>query len=139
MFGWTENRERGFGTTCVRGHNEVSPTLREADLVQPLDELLMMELHVCNRGGTLLRAFALGESPEVIVGRDERCDIRIGSPSVSREHCTIEADGEDLVLRDLGSTSGTFCNGQRIDKIRLRDGLSVEIGPAVLKFFETGI
>ena len=58
----------------------------------------MMELHVCNRSGALLRSFALGDSVEVLVGRDEGCDIRIVSQSVSREHCVIEQQGEDLVL-----------------------------------------
>jgi len=99
----------------------------------------MMELHVCNRAGTLLRAFALGENQEVIVGRDETCDVRILAQSVSREHCAIEQDGEDLVLRDLGSSGGTFVEGKRVDKVRLRDGMEISVGPAVLKFYESGI
>jgi pSer/pThr/pTyr-binding forkhead associated (FHA) protein len=99
----------------------------------------MMELHVCNRAGVLLRAFALGDNREVIVGRDETCDVRIVSPSVSREHCAIEQDGEDLVLRDLGSSGGTYVEGSRVDKVRLEDGMEIGVGPAVLKFFESGI
>src|SRR6187399_1177703 len=73
----------------------------------------MMELHVYNRAGERLRAFALGDSKEVIVGRDETCDIRILAKSVSREHCAIEQDGEELVLRDLGSSGGTFMGGKK--------------------------
>lgn len=99
----------------------------------------MMELHVCNRAGTLLKAFALGDSAEVIVGRDESCDIRIMAQSVSREHCSIEQDGDELVLRDLGSSGGTLLDGKKIEKIRLQDGMEVAVGPAVLKFFEAGI
>lgn len=99
----------------------------------------MMELHVCNRAGVLLRAFALGENKEVIVGRDETCDIRILAKSVSREHCAIEQDGEELVLRDLGSTGGTYLNGNRVEKVRLEDGMEINVGPAVLKFYESGI
>lgn len=99
----------------------------------------MMELHVCNRDGILLRAFALGENKEVIVGRDETCDIRIMAKSVSREHCAIEQDGEELVLRDLGSSGGTYLGGNKVDKVKLADGMEVAVGPAVLKFFESGI
>ena len=99
----------------------------------------MMELNVCNRDGILHRAFALGENKEVIVGRDETCDIRIMAKSVSREHCAIEQDGEELVLRDLGSSGGTYLEGNRVEKVKLHDGVEVAVGPAVLKFFDSGI
>jgi predicted component of type VI protein secretion system len=99
----------------------------------------MMELHVCNKNGALLRAFALGDTAEVIVGRDESCDIRIMARSVSREHCLIEQQGEHLVLRDLNSTGGTYINGDRIDQVEVEDGVEVNVGPAVLKFYENPI
>ncbi|MCH8823191.1 MAG: FHA domain-containing protein [Planctomycetes bacterium] len=94
----------------------------------------MMELHVCNKSGQLLKAYALGDFQEIIIGRDETCDVCIKSQSVSREHCCIERDGHDLVLRDLGSTGGTFLDGEKINQIRLRTGMSIHVGPAVLKF-----
>lgn len=99
----------------------------------------MMELHVCNRAGEILKAFALGDSVEVLVGRDESCDIRIESKAVSREHCAIEHEGNELVLRDLGSTSGTFLKGEKVDRIKIMDGMEVEVGPAVLKFHDAGL
>lgn len=99
----------------------------------------MMEVHVCSRAGALLRAFALGDAQEVIIGRDDDCDIRINSQAVSREHCCIEQDNGQMYLRDLGSTAGTLVEGDRIDRIPLKHGLSVQIGPAVLKFFNGDI
>ena len=100
----------------------------------------MMEVHVCSqKDGHLVRAFALGDSTEVIIGREESCDIRIESMSVSREHCSIERSGDDLLLKDLESSGGTFMDGQKIDSIRLEDGMEIQIGPAVLKFYESGI
>jgi len=100
-----------------------------------------MELHICARnGGKVLRKFALGDLEEVIIGRDEDCDIRIKSPVVSREHCTIEQDSTgSLVLTDSESTAGTFVDEMKIDSVRLEDGLEVVIGPAVLKFYDSGI
>ena len=100
----------------------------------------MMELHVFSRTGSLLRAFALGDNSELIVGREEHCDIRIRSRSVSREHCSIERNGDGLFyLRDLGSTCGTKINGERIERVVLEDGLEVSVGPAVLRFVDGGI
>ncbi len=98
----------------------------------------MMELHVCNRQGVVLRAYAIGDSDEVVIGRDAHCDVRITASSVSREHCSIEWRDGAPVLRDLGSTSGTYVNGNRLDEIRLRHGIEVRVGPAILKFLDGG-
>ncbi|MDG1136970.1 MAG: FHA domain-containing protein [Phycisphaerales bacterium] len=101
----------------------------------------MMELHICTRNnGKVLRKFALGDIGELIVGRDEDCDIRIKSRVVSREHCTIEQDDAGgLVLSDMNSTGGTFLDEKKIDSIRLEDGMEVVVGPAVLKFYDSGL
>jgi len=98
----------------------------------------MIELHICNKNGTLLRSFALGDNAEVIVGRDESCDIRIAARSVSREHCAIEQQGAELILRDLDSSGGTYVAGNRVQSVTIRHGLEAIVGPAVLKFVDTG-
>ncbi len=101
----------------------------------------MMELHICARnGGKVLRKFAIGDLDELIIGRDEDCDIRIKSPVVSREHCTIEQDETGyLVLTDSDSTGGTYVEEKKIGSVRLEDGLEVIVGPAILKFYDSGI
>lgn len=99
----------------------------------------MMELHIFTRSGSLLRAYALGESAEVIVGRDETCDVRIQARAISREHCAIELEDGQFTIRDLGSAAGTIIDGQKIERAPVKDGMEVCVGPAVLKFFESGI
>ena len=55
----------------------------------------------------------VGQYP-VLVGRHPICDMRLESFRVSRRHCTlVEVDGA-VVVRDLGSTNGTWINGRRI-------------------------
>lgn len=101
----------------------------------------MMELHVCKgTDGVLIRKFALGDVGELLIGRDSDCDIRIRAASISREHCIIEQDESgSMLLRDSESTCGTFVAGQKIDTVRIEDGLEVVIGPAVLKFYDAGL
>ena len=65
------------------------------------------------------------------IGR-EGCDITLGDPDVSRRHAEIEVSNGDILISDLGSTNGTFVNGERIDQPRtLRDGDEVRIGAVV--------
>jgi EAL domain-containing protein (putative c-di-GMP-specific phosphodiesterase class I) len=83
-----------------------------------------------------------GKDPERIeladfpftLGRNESCDFQILSSRVSREHAEIVRDGGHYRLRDLKSTNGTFCNGQRIDEVRLNDGDLVVIADVEFTF-----
>jgi pSer/pThr/pTyr-binding forkhead associated (FHA) protein len=100
---------------------------------------MMMEVHVVNaKSGEMLRAFALGDEAEVIIGRDTSCDICITSPSVSREHCVIEQLEGEFVIRDLGSTGGTLQGGHRIEQLRVEEGLEIQVGPTLLRFHDSG-
>lgn len=100
----------------------------------------MLELQVLNpKTRDMIKAFALGDTDELIIGRDEGCDIRINAKTVSREHCSIEQSGQDTWLRDLESTGGTYMDGERVDEIRIVDGMEFSVGPAILKFIESGI
>ena len=60
----------------------------------------------------MLKAYALGEKEEVLIGRDDGCDIQISS-AISREHCVIERTESGLVLKDLDSSSGTLWTAKR--------------------------
>src|SRR5437899_6122968 len=54
-----------------------------------------------------------------LVGRKEECDLRLDHKSVSKMHCVIVKTDGLLLLRDLGSTSGTRVNGQRVRRAAL--------------------
>ena len=50
---------------------------------------------------------------KVIFGRkDSKVDIFLSHPQVSRKHASVERDGESFWVKDLGSDSGTFINGE---------------------------
>ena len=62
------------------------------------------------------------------VGRGDDNDIVIDNPYISRYHAEIITEGGRHLIRDLGSTSGTFANGERIAQRRLKDGDRVRLG-----------
>lgn len=57
-----------------------------------------------------------------IVGRHRGCDARLDSSRVSRRHCCLALGGGECLVRDLGSTNGTWVNGRSIDDGVLRPG-----------------
>ena len=67
------------------------------------------------------------------IGRGVDADIRIEDPGVSRHHAEIRV-GNDVILRDLGSTNGTYVNGTLVAEQPLRDGAVVTIGSTNLTF-----
>ena len=76
------------------------------------------------------RSFSMARDMTVI-GRREDCDLRIPLGEVSRKHCRILRDGDSLKLEDLGSSNGTFLNGQRVQEAMLGPGDTVQVGPVV--------
>jgi|GEM_PF-851874 len=72
------------------------------------------------------------DRPMIIVGRHPTCEARLDSPRISRRHCCVAYDNDQVIVRDLGSTNGIRINGQRVDSGRLRDGDELTI--AHLKF-----
>ena len=68
------------------------------------------------------------EQPELLIGRDVRCDLVIPERQVSRHHARIRLKGEGYILEDLGSKNGTFVNGQQLAGPHfLQDGDEIQI------------
>ncbi len=69
----------------------------------------------------------------VKVGRDPKSHLRVDDPAASRMHAVIEvASPTEITLIDLGNDPGTYVNGERINKCRLRVGDRVDIGSTQL-------
>ncbi len=78
------------------------------------------------------------ESANSIIGRSSKADVQVDQESVSRNHAKIINTGKSMILRDLGSTNGTYINDQLIDEYVLRDGDFIKIGRTIFKFLSGG-
>ncbi len=68
---------------------------------------------------------------EMIFGRSNECDVIIDNPRVSRRHFKIIPSGGGHLLEDMGSTAGTFLNGDAISqREKLRSGDEIQAGPS---------
>jgi diguanylate cyclase (GGDEF)-like protein len=75
------------------------------------------------------------EKDQVVVGRSDKADIRLIDDGISREHIRVVDDGGQIWLEDLGSTNGTYCNGERVQRRALVEGDKILLGSTtILKF-----
>jgi pSer/pThr/pTyr-binding forkhead associated (FHA) protein len=70
-------------------------------------------------------------NPVTVIGRGENCDLRIPLLSVSRRQCEIRLAGENLKVKDLASSNGTYVNNKRVNEVVLKAGDRLVIGPVV--------
>lgn len=68
------------------------------------------------------------------IGRDALCDIHFDDTETSRHHAEIQCDQGQSTLRDVGSSNGTFVNGQRIQTHLLKAGDCIQIGKRLMVY-----
>ena len=79
------------------------------------------------------------EKREITLGRDPaQCEIVLQEPSVSRNHAQLLYDGERYTIVDNKAGNGTFINGKRVSRARVRSGDEVRLGNAIFRFLEIG-
>src|SRR4051812_13743905 len=90
------------------------------------------------RGRSTLGTLKLNDG-NTIVGRHDDCQLRIKSSKVSRRHCEIFEKKGMLLVKDLGSSNGTYVNGKKIDGQRvLEPGDELTVGPVKLRVAKIG-
>lgn len=91
---------------------------------------------VMRSGPTPGATFAL-EGDQLIIGRDAASGVAINDAEVSRKHARLTFQGGKYVLEDLGSTNGTFVNGQRlVSSTVLKPGDVVSLGEQIVLMYE---
>lgn len=77
--------------------------------------------------------FPLTADREIVIGRSSELDMVLVEDMVSRKHAKIATHTGQIVIMDMGSTNGTFVNGEKIRKTRLKEGDRILIGTSILK------
>jgi two-component system cell cycle response regulator len=70
-----------------------------------------------------------------VLGRAATAQIRLDDDGISREHAELLVEGGRMLVRDLGSTNGTFINGTRTTSHEVRDGDQISLGGATFVVF----
>src|SRR6185295_6334483 len=76
------------------------------------------------------------EGDKTVIGRGQKAQIRLLDDGISREHAQLVLINDRIVLQDLGSTNGTYCNGLKVEANKeLVDGDKILVGSTtILKF-----
>ena len=77
--------------------------------------------------------FPLRMEREIVIGRSSDLDMVLVEDMVSRKHARISTQGGQIVIQDLASTNGTFVNGEKVKKMRLKEGDRILIGTSIIK------
>ena len=102
---------------------------RSAVAALPLTSALL----IMQRGPSAGARFLL-DAPQTVAGRSVDADIFLDDVTVSRRHAEFVREGDDFVMRDIGSLNGTYVNRVRIDTAILRSGDEIQIGKYRLTF-----
>jgi len=140
-----QQRNRGFD--AARGEYVVflnNDTIVGKDWLDELYETMRGDLRIGIAGAKLLYPDgSLQECGGIIWrlgdgwnwGRGEKADLRLVDDGISREHSRVVLKGERVLVEDMGSTNGTYCNGIRLASQVLAEGDKIMIGTGtILKF-----
>jgi adenylate cyclase len=90
-----------------------------------------MPLRLVSQDGT--KTYDLRDGVPLIVGRAPTCDLPVFDPTISRRHAELTSDGGAVVVRDLGSSNGTFVNGVKTSNALLAVNDTVAFGKVSFK------
>ncbi|HXD11198.1 MAG TPA: FHA domain-containing protein [Anaerolineales bacterium] len=98
---------------------------------------MVSQFQLIMRSGPTPGASFILEGDQLTIGRDAANEIVINDAEISRRHARLTFQGGKYVLEDLGSTNGTFVNGQRLAGPRvLKAGEVVSFGEQIVLVFE---
>ena len=127
-----EDPSEDLGMTKIDSAMQLDQTLNQEFLPVVINETSTPSLVVFTAEKTW--RVDLNSLDLAVIGRDESCAVYIDSSKVSRRHAEVQQVSGAFVLKDRGSTNGTWLGGQKVDQHILQDGDVFRAGPAQIVF-----
>jgi len=90
---------------------------------------------VVKKKGILVKVFPF-DKEEILIGRESSCDVILMDPLVSRKHCVLKKEGEEIFIKDENSKNGTFLNYKKIISAKFQKGDKIGIGNFEIEIIE---
>jgi DNA-binding CsgD family transcriptional regulator len=104
-------------------------------VVGPAKRLTPLPMFIVTSDGGLKGRVLVVDEDELVLGRRDNCDLVLPDPHVSRAHAVVRRQSGAIWLEDLGSTGGTFVNGEQVTGSQaLRHGDVVRFGVVEARF-----
>src|SRR5690242_4906755 len=79
------------------------------------------------------KAFLVYPGPQRMLGRSASAEYQLSDPRISRNHCQLVLEGDQVTLIDNDSQGGSYVNGQRVKRQALKVGDVVQVGDTQLR------
>lgn len=127
-----EDPSEDLGLTKIDSQMQLEQTMNQEYLPRVINETSTPSLVVFT--GEKTWRVDLNNLDLAVIGRDESCAVYIESSKVSRRHAEVQQVSGAFVLKDLGSTNGTWLGEQQVEHHILQDGDTFRVGPAQIVF-----
>ena len=91
-------------------------------------------LAAAGRGAPAPSVYEIRDGDSLILGRGDETSVHMAHPQVSAQHAEVQRQADQYVIRDMGSSAGTYVNGQLVNEHALRENDVIRIGPNRLVF-----
>jgi membrane fusion protein (multidrug efflux system) len=108
------------------------PAAPASKAITPFAEAARPVLHLLLQDGQQRKMLKVVGGVDYVIGRSPESDLVITDSKCSVRHARIHSDAKGLRISDLGSSNGTFVNGEKVESAPLEDGATIAIGAAVI-------
>lgn len=139
VLSWRKRKKQGQAEVGTNGHGPMAGDETKV-FARIKDRSAAPSLAlVVTKGPDAGREFLLAPM-NVKIGRQAQSHIQLKDPKVSREHAVLQYYGKKraFLLKDLGSTNGTFYNNRRVTSTFIAPGAEIRLGESVLKVMALG-